>query len=253
MQRIAVFSLPEPPVTGPERPPLTPAATWRARWVTRGIGTYEEWNHLRVLPLRDRLLITAGTPLANDWLMEHLDGIAGTVSDEIGQPVPLELQERAVGVRISDDRLWGYRLPEVVVSKSASDWAPHFSADLSKELRDSMARRFERSLRNELNAWGRLPDELDNDEPFLVVSQTGAAHGIPAINPERSGHGKPVSVLARRHVMLLSYWRFEGELYLGPLASLGYGRMIRCQPSDLLDRYTQKALLAVPSTTKELR
>lgn len=251
MQRIAVFSLPESTGEGAKVP--VPSATWRSRWVTAGVGTYDDWNRMRVVSLRDRLMLVAGVPAANDWLMTHIDRIAGVVSDQVGAAVPLDLQERAVGVRWSDDRLWGYRFPEVVVSKSATDWGPHFSPDLSAELRDALARKMERSLRSELKSWGRLSDELDNDDPFFIVSQPGIAHGNPAIAPERSGHGKPVSVLARRHMMLLSYWRFEGELFLGPLASLGFGRMIRCQPSELLDRYTQKALLALPSTTKELR
>lgn len=250
MQRIALFTLPEPPVTGPPRP----AAEWRHRFVSAGVGALDpDWNRIRVVSLNVTLWLIPADPAAGDWLNANIDAIAGVVADTVGVAVPLELRERAIGVRHQADLLWAYRVPAYVAQKTPGDWGPHFEQDISSTLRDVMARKIERSLRKELDAWGKLPSSLDNCEPFLVVAETGRAVAVPAISAERSHRDTPMSVLVRRYPLLLSYWRFEGELFAGPLASLGYGRLLRINPPEMLDRYTQRALLALPSSTEEIR
>lgn len=227
------------------------AAAWRARWVDAGVGGYEDWNHLRVVALRERLWVLPGSPAAVSWLEANLDGVAGVVADAAGEAVPLDWRTRQVGVRSSDDMLWSYRLPSFVVEKRAGAWGHHFEDPLSPELRAALCRKVEAALRHELAVWGRLPAVIEQD-PFLVVADPGRAAIVPAIGAARSGHGKPVSVLIRRGVQLLSYWRFEGEFLLGPLASLGHGRLLRAIAPDLLDGDTQDALLALPSSAKDL-
>lgn len=250
MQRIALFTLPDPAVSGPPRP----ATDWRLRFVAAGIGALEpDWNRIRVVSLNTQLWLIPATPAAGEWLLAHLDAIAGAVADTAGVAVPLEVRDRAVAVRHQDDLLWAYRIPAYVVQKSPGDWSPHFEGELSPSLRDAMARKIERSLRKELDAWGALPAALAGDDPFLVVADPGRAAAVPAISAQSSHRAKPLSVLVRRYPLLLSYWRLEGELFAGPLASLGYGRLMRFSPPDMLDRYTQKALLALPSSTQEIR
>lgn len=250
MQRIALFTLPEPAVTGPPRP----ASDWRQRFVAAGIGVLEpDWNRVRVVSLTTTLWLIPADPAAGDWLASHMNAIAGVVADAVGAAVPLELRDRAVGVRYQDDLLWGYRIPVFVAQKSPGDWAPHFEPELTPALRDAMARKIERSLRKELHAWGKRPTPLGNDDPFMVIADPGRPAVVPAIAAERARREKPMSVLVRRDLLLLSYWRLEGELFAGPLASLGYGRLLRVNPPDYLDRYTQKALLALPSSATEIR
>lgn len=250
VQRIALFTLPAPPETQPPRP----AADWRHRFVSAGIGALEpEWNRIRVVSLPTALWLIPCDPVAGDWLVSHLDAIAGVVADTTGVAVPLEVRERAIGVRHQDDLLWAYRLPAYVVQKSPGDWSPHFEKELAPALRDAMARKIERGLRKELSAWGKLPAALDTSDPFLVVAEIGRATAVPAISAERAHRDKPMLVLVRRYPLLLSYWRLEGELFVGPLASLGYGRLLRIPAPEVLDRYTQKALLALPSSASEIR
>lgn len=250
MQRIALFSLPEPAISGRPRP----AADWRQCFVDAGIGALDpDWNRVRTVSLPTSLWLIPGDPAAGEWLATHMDAIAGVVADTVGAAVPLELRDRAVGVRHQDDLLWAYRIPALVAQKTPGDWAPHFAPEIAPAVRDAMARKIERSLRKELSAWGKLPAALQNDDPFLVVAEPGRAAAVPAIAAERAHREKPMTVLVRRYTLLLSYWRFEGELFVGPLASLGYGRLQRIPPPDLLDRYTQKALLALPSSATEIR
>lgn len=221
------------------------ASQWRMRLVAAGIGTFEDWNRVRISASQRQLWIVAGEPAANAFLSLHLDDIAGVLASTCNGPVPLEISERAIGVRSGTDKLWAYRIPKLVVEKKPGDWSAHFAPSLDPAIRAGIERKVERAIRKELDTWGRLPAVLDNDEPFLALSQPGRAMPIQAISGQRSGHGKPVSILARLQVVFLSYWRLEGQFFVGPLASLGYGRVARTAAPELLDRTVQKALLDI--------
>lgn len=248
MQATALFSLPGLWVSshGLE------ASEWRTRWVGAGVGSLDDWNHLRVVVAREMLWIIASNPTANVWLMAHIDAIAGVVATTVNDAVPLQVRQRAIGVRTGTEELWAYRFPRLVVAKGSGDWTPHFAAIPDPGLLDGLARTIEKGIRRELQAWGRLPSMLDDPRPFLVLSQPGRPVVIPAITAQRSGHGKPVNVLARAHLTVLSPLRLEGEIFVGPLASLGYGRMVRTTAPDMLDRATQTALLGLPDFSEAM-
>lgn len=246
MQRTLLFTLPAA-WTASHR---LDAADWRSLWIGNGIGTFADWNGIRVVPVRELLWVISGSPAANDWLARHLDGIAATVAEEVADAVPLAVRDRPVAVRGGDETLWAYRFPRLIVEKGGGDWARHFELPLSPDLADRMLRRMEASLRRELAVWSRLPDVLV-DAPFLALFQPGRPLVIRAIHSDRSGHGKPVNALARADVAVLSTVRIEGDLFAGPLASLGYGRMRRTAPPEVLDRSLQRALSALPVLTEE--
>lgn len=221
---------------------------WRAAFIAAGVGSAQDWNKLRVSTPREQLWIVAGDPKANEFLADRLDDIAGTLVTMTHVPTPLEVIQRPIGVRASTTELWAYRIPRFVVEKKACDYTPHFKATLDADLKAKIERKLEASIRKELDAWNRLPSALDNDQPFLALSDPGRAIPVPAISGTQTGTGKPISVLVRRHLVFLSYWRVEGSLFLGPLASLGYGRTTRTPAPDMLDRPTQKALLDIIPT-----
>ncbi|OJY94337.1 MAG: hypothetical protein BGP25_04945 [Lysobacterales bacterium 63-13] len=224
------------------------ATDWRAVFIAAGIGSAQDWNKLRVSTPREQLWIVAGDPKANDFLADRLDDIAGTLATVLNAPVPLEVSHRTIGVRASTTELWAYRIPRFVVEKKARDYTAHFQSTLDPDIKAKIERKLEASIRNELDVWNRLPSALDNDQPFLVLTDPGRAIPVPAISGTQTGTGKPVTVLVRRQMVFLSYWRFEGSLFLGPLASLGYGRVTRTPGPAMLERATQKALLDIIPT-----
>lgn len=221
------------------------ASDWRSRFVDAGVGDYTAWNRVRISAIREQLWLVASEPDGNTFLETNLDGIAGVLAATCHGPVAMERIERAVGVRTGTEKLWAYRIPRYVAEKKAGDWSAHFAAQIDSALKAKLERRIEASIRRELAAWGRLPDVLDNDQPFLVIAQPGRAVPVPAIDASRSGHGKAVHVLVRSQVVLLSYWRLEGELFAGPLAALGYGRLTRTNAPDAIDRALQRELLNI--------
>ena len=226
------------------------AADWRSRFVAAGVGDFTGWNQVRIGATRDQLWLVAADPNGNAYLDRHLDGVAGVLASICAGPVAMERINRAVGVRTGTEKLWAYRIPRFVAEKKAGDWSPHFAAQLDGALKSKIERRIEASIRRELDAWGRLPKVLDNDQPFLVIAQPGRAVPVPAIDATRSGHGKPVNVPVRSQLVFLSYWRLEGELFAGPLAALGYGRLTRTNAPDSIDRTLQRELLNIlPDTT----
>lgn len=243
MQKVLLAALPPAIDATPERD----SSQWRTIFVDAGIGTYADWNTIRIAAGQRQLWIVAGVPAANAFLEARFDDIAAALANACQAPVPLAVSERDVGVRPCTDKLWAYRIPKLVVGKDG-DWSAHFAPTIDPALKASIERKVERAIRRELDAWGRLPPVLDNDAPFLVMSQPGRAMPIQAITGSRSGHGKPVSILARLQPVFLSYWRLEGQLFAGPLASLGYGRIARTEAPELIDRATQKALLDIIPT-----
>lgn len=244
MQRSFLFSLPSALTDGD-------ASEWRAAWVAAGIGDYEAWNAQRVVARGERLWIIPSNPVAIDWIMPRLDAIAAVVAARAGDVVPLEIRDRAVSVRAEPDRLHAYRFPRLVVAKGGGDWQPHFEDTLDPAIGDKIIRSVENALRRELTAWGRLPAFLANGERFLALSAPGRATVIPAVQGQRSGHGKPVHMLVRLNLSVLSPLRIEGDLFAGPLASLGFGRLLRGEAPAELDRATQRSLLALPTFDTE--
>jgi len=242
MQITSLFSLPE---SWAAAHPMD-ASDWRTRWVAAGIGTFDQWNNLRVVAVRNLVWVISGSPAANEWLQNHLDAIAGEVAATVDDAVPLEVRERSIGVRKDADSLWAYRIPRFVACKGSTNWKPHFEPALDQALLDRMTRSIEASLRRELTAWGRLPEVLADGQPFMVISNPGRPVVIPAIHANRSGHGKSVSVLTRSAMVLMSPFRLEGEFFAGPLSSIGYGRLQRTSAPEMLDRRTQRALLTLP-------
>lgn len=246
MQKTVLFSLP-PAIDAIARPN---AATWRGTFEAAGIGTRSEWNQIRVDVTHEKLNLYAGNPKANEFIDANLDGIAGCVAETMAKPVPFELVERAVGVRAGTDRLWAYRIPRFVADKDG-DFKPHFETQISDELRNRMVRKIETSILRELDSWGRLPEALTTGAPFLAISDPGKAMVIPAIESGRSGHGKSVGVLVRRHLHFLSYWRLEGRLFAGALNALGFGRIDRASAPELLTVDLQRQLLKITPESSE--
>lgn len=242
MQRTILFSLPASWVMAHH----LDAGEWRSRWVAAGVGDLPTWNSVRVVAVRELLWIVSGSPDANCWLEGQLDAIAGVVAETIADAIPVQVRERAVGVRTGADALWAYRIPRLVIAKGGGDWQPHFKPALDPAITVKMARSIETGLRRELHAWGRLPSMLDDERPFVVVTQAGRPAIIPVIQGNRSGHGKPVNALVRSNVVVLSPLRIEGDLFVGALASLGFGRVLRTPPPEMLDRATQTALFDLP-------
>lgn len=247
MQQTALFTL--PPAIDAARHPESPE--WRTAWIKAGIGTVSDWNQMRVVAVKELLWIIAGSPTANHWLESNIDAIAGVVADTAGAAVPLVLRQRAVGVRASSDRISCYRLPRLVVAKQEDDWKPHLAPDVAPDVLARTLRKVERDLRAELATWGRLPPVLDNATPFLMIHQPGRAVPISAIRAASSGHGRPVSVLARCHMTLLSNWRIEGDLFVGHLKSLGFGRILRTAAPEVLAPQTQLQLLELSAPDQE--
>ena len=241
MQLTALFTLPPTADLDAARS----ATDWRTLFVQSSTGTFQDWNSIRVVAVRDLLWLIAGNPAATTWLRANLDSVAGVIADTTGQSIPLEVRERQIGVRSDRERLWAYRIPRFVADKNARDWTPQMQPSLADDDREKLARSIEAGLRRELSAWDRLPIELDNNQPFIAISSPGRAVPVRAISSERSGHGKGVSVLVRSHLVFLSYWRFQGDLSVGPLASLGFGRLLLSSPPELLSPALQRSLIKI--------
>ena len=245
MQSILVFGLPT--AWRPSHPDMD-AGAWRSRWLTAGIGDQAAWNAQRVVATGDLLWVIAGSPDASAWLDRHTDAIAAQVADVAGDAVRLEARQRQVTLRFAKEGLWAYRIPRLVIEKGAGQWQPHFEVPLGQPLREKLSALISSGLRRELSTWGRLPHDIaDPATPLVAIANPGRAYITKAISADRSGHGKPVSVLGRSNVIVLSTLRVEGDLFVGPLASLGYGRLLRTTPPDTLDHDVQRDLLRLPA------
>jgi hypothetical protein len=238
------FTLPE----GNERLRAMDASDWRALWVQSGIGTYEEFNALRVAPRNNRLWVSTGTPIASEWLTpDRVDAIAGSVAGMADNVVPMAVIPHMVRASGEPDRLYAYRFPRLVVAKGYGQWSEHFDQTLSLTLQHKLQALIETGLRRELTTWDALPNHIADSEHFVALTDVGHATVIPIIHGERSGHGKPVNALVRRGVTVLSPFKFDGFLAVGALASLGYGSMVRGAAPEILTLEIQKALLALPA------
>ncbi len=241
-QRTLLFALPE------ARPnPRMDPSDWRAAWVAAGVGPNTDWNQVRVVAVGHLLWVIAGSPRANDWIDSNLDAIAGTVADVCAGPARMEMAYRHVGVRAGQGRLWAYRIPAIVLEKGGGDhWKEHLEVALSPEMSCAVLRKIEDGVRRELQAWGALPLAIIPDKPFFVMLHPGRGMIAPGIHGDRSGHGKPVNVLLRKHVQLLSPLRIEGNVFAGALNSLGNGRLLRMQPPEMLEPSIQSELMNLP-------
>ncbi len=243
LQKRLAFTLP----TGPA-PALADATDWRECFVGASIGRDADWNALRVSCPPGRLGISPASPGAMDWLLDHVESIAAVVADKVGTAVPFEIIERAVGVTCRGEDLFAYQFPRLVIAKGGGDWAGLRDAKLPAEAAGRVLRSIESALRREWTAWNCLPVALgDPDVRFMVLADSGRATIIPAIHAGRSGHGKPVNALVRRHLTVLSPWRVTGDFCAGPLAALGFSRMAHTQAPEQLDRDIQRALLTLPA------
>lgn len=241
-QRTLLFALPE------NRPaPRMDASDWRAAFVVADVGQMEDWNKLRVVAVQHMLWVIAGSTQANEWIDLNLDAIAGVVADVCAGPAALEVAFRHVGVRAGGGRLWAYRIPSMVVDKGGGEWKEHINPPLSEPLVAKLKLKIESSVRRELAIWDALPLALAPDKPFFVVTDPGRGMIVPGIHADRSGHGKPVNVLLRRHVRVLSPLRIDGNIFAGALNSLGHGRLLRTQAPEIIERATQIALTDMPT------
>lgn len=246
VQKSLLFTYP-PAIDAVARPT---ASDWRNTFEDAGIGVRADWNDIRMDAGKHKLNLYSANQRGSRFLESNLDSVAGCVADALKAPVPFELADRMIGVYAGTDRLWAYRVPCLVVEKSGGGWQAHYEAELAADIKAKMVRIVEDSIRRELSGWGVLPDAL-RDGPFLALADPGRPVIFPAIAAPRSGHGAAVNVLARRDVKLMSYWRFEGRLFVGRLTSLGYGRVDRTPPPELLSLELQRALLKVTPESHE--
>lgn len=247
LQKRLAFALPSLPASQ-----AMDASDWRACFVSLGIGDYREWNALRVGCPPGKLGISPATPAAGEWLAQHVEAIAAAVADRAGVAVPFEILERRARVSVHPDKVFAYQLPRLVVAKGGGDWAGLREAEPEPALLGRVIASIEAALRREWLAWSCLPPALASDErSFLVVSDPGRVTIIPAVHADRSGHGKPVNALVRRHLTVLTPLRIEGDFCAGPLATLGYSRMAPARAPEVLNRDVQRALLALPPFQEE--
>jgi len=245
MQTTVFFTFPTTYAPEPRRD----SAAWRTAFVEAGLGNFADWNQIRVCAVRNLLWLISGSPAANPWLTARLDGVAGVVAGVVGDALSMEVRQRAVTVR-HDAQVHAYRLPVWVAAKwqRGNDWAAQRAEPQPTTALVTMARTIERQLCRELRTWDVLPTSLAMGEPFLAIGNAGRALPVRAISAERSGHGKPMDVLVRRPLIFLSSWRLEGEFFAGPLASLGFGRVLRTRLPEQMDRNMQNALLDLTPT-----
>lgn len=216
------------------------AAIWRLRWTQAGIGTVVQWNQIRVIVMANLLWLYPATPAAAAWLHDQIPALGRQISDHFDDVVVITLNARPYAVRWSEE-IWAYRIRHLVIAKGGADWSEHFKPKLDPALTQAIEQRIERGIRRDLAAWGQLPDDLHEPSPFLVLADPGRAFATPAIAAGNRSN-KPIHVLVRDNVMVLSKLRIEGAIFVGQLTSLGYGRLLRIRGPKILSAGTRHRL-----------
>lgn len=214
---------------GADAPRRPSASDWRIALCNTGAATRPALDQLRTVVTQTALWFIPRTPEGEAWLRIHAMAIAGTVATTLGKPVPMHLRERITTVE-RRPMLYGYRISRLAVTKRARDWARLGATDLDVGAQATIRTLIERELRDDLRTFGDLPFGLDDDAPFIAIHNYGRPMPIAAVTANRSGHGKPISTLARLGVEFASHWRIEGEHFVGRLQGLGFGRIQRTLP-----------------------
>lgn len=198
------------------------ASAWRHTFTAGGVLNEDEIKDLAIFSGETALSIIALNPRAGPVICARMTALAKAVAAQVGKPVVQELMEKRFFVR-EDGNIWDYLIPRWCVAKKEPGWSEMKTEVLSPAARRKLKTQAERSIADQAAAWGVvLPSP-----PCIGILEVGKPMPIAAISGARSGHGKPAHVLARVQVRVICNLRLNGDWFVGPMASLGFGRMIR--------------------------
>jgi hypothetical protein len=160
------------------------------------------------------VLFSPMTPGANDWMRQHESDLMSAVADLARQVLPL--RPEFVDWSAQEASVTLYTLPELVVAKK-SVWDAWRKDVLDEERRSALKSLIQDGLRGSLGRWGlSLPDVLldairviDEGKPMPLVKEDGPR------------------CMARLRVQFIAPFAIEGNLFIGGLPMLGYGKVLR--------------------------
>lgn len=160
------------------------------------------------------VLFSPMTHQANEWMSAHEGALMRTVADLAGQVLPVRPEFAEIAV--SDAPVTLYTLPELVVAKKG-DWDVWRHDALDEAQRGALIGLIRNGLRDALARWGLAID----GGALQTIRLTSDGKPMPLVKSDG-----PRS-MARLRVQCVAPLGIEGNLFLGGLPMLGYGKLLR--------------------------
>jgi hypothetical protein len=203
-------------------PPVSTASQWRGRLKAHPALAQAPWQEVAVQQANTALSLAALTPAASQWMLSYGGELTSALLEVAGQPLQMRLEEHEVDSVREQHFLWCYEAPRLVVAKDARHWQEYAAPQLSEASRQRLTQRLNRDLAAQAAAWG-----FDGAPCVSIIDEGSPMPFVNAIRGECNGRGQPLNVLGRTGMRLVSTQRLSGWWFVGPLATLGYGRLHR--------------------------
>lgn len=191
------------------------SSQWRQALATLGLPGFDG---LVIYQSGTALSLTAQKPADSGVLQEAAVEYMRAVAKLAGRMLDVEMLDLTPSVALTGYR-WSYRIPKLVVARSADEWDGWRSESLDAVHRAKVLDRLQRDLSKQILEWtGQSPDlglEIVSDGRPMVLK--GAVSNGP----------KTVAAMARLDVVFSSAVRIEGAFWTGLLQATGHGRIFR--------------------------
>jgi len=183
-------------------------------WRERLVRTYAEapWSALSVSRGTHSLRIISTDPEASQWLRASLKALSEDAA--LGQLGPPNLISSSVCACIAPDTT--YRVSMGVIARAGEAWRGLDADALGGPQRKQLEDRFARQIAQRLAVFGV---QLAAESLCLEIVDDGQVRRI------RLQGGGSAHALARKDMVLRTAWRIQGELAVGGLTHVGYGRL----------------------------
>ena len=191
------------------------SSQWRQALAALGLPGFDG---LVIYQSETALSLTAKNPAASNPLQDAAVQYMRAVAQLAGRMLDVEMLDLTPAVAHTGYR-WNYRIPKLVVARSADEWGGWRSDSLDDVHRAKVLDRLQRDLSKQIQDWtGQAPElalEIVSDGRPMVLK--GAVSNGP----------KTVAAMARLDVVFSSAVRFEGAFWAGLLQATGHGRIFR--------------------------
>ena len=172
------------------------------------------WSALSVSRGTHSLRIISTDPEASQWLRANLKSLSEDAT--LGQLGPPNLISSSVCACTAPPTT--YRVSMGVIARAGEAWRGMDADGLGGQERKQLEDRFARQIAQRLAVFGV---EIAADSLCLEIVDDGHAR------PIRLQGGGNAHALARKDMVLRTAWRIQGELAVGGLTHIGYGRLFQ--------------------------
>lgn len=164
------------------------------------------------------LSLIAQNGSVSEQLQEGAVEYMRAVANVAGRMLDVEMVDFTPSVALTGYR-WNYRIPKLVVARSADEWDGWRTETLDEPHRAKVLERMRRELGKQIQLWTDQTPEL----ALEIISD-----GRPMVLKGAVSNGpKTVAAMARLDVVFSSAVRFEGAFWTGLLQATGHGRIFR--------------------------